>query len=144
MACNALRFFISFFWEYGCVFVSFIVFVFVSGFESFFQSIPMSLLWELCRLGDVEAVKAALARGEDVNHRLDDKTMLMFVVTKCSSDNHVEVLRLLLEHPATEVNVAAEPESFTALHVATQQAVIIAIIVRVIIMWQNTRDTLRQ
>ena len=115
----------------------------------------MSLLWELCRLGDVEAVKAALARGEDVNHRLDDKTMLMFVVTKCSSDNHVEVLRLLLEHPATEVNVAAEPESFTALHVATQQVIIIVIIiviiviiiviiVRVIIMWQHTRDTLRR
>ena len=105
----------------------------------------MSLLWELCRLGDVEAVKAALARGEDVNHRLDDKTMLMFVVTKCNSDNHVEVLRLLLEHPATEVNVAAEPESFTALHVATQQVIIIVIVIVIlIIMWQHTWDTLRQ
>ena len=57
-------------------------------------------------------------RGEDVNNRnADNQTVLMDVAGQCS-ENHLSILKLLLEQPSTEVNLA-DDKGNTALHVAT-------------------------
>ena len=88
----------------------------------------MSSLWPLCSLGHVEGVRAALAKGEDVNDVNDDnQTVLMYLAAICSrSENHFSILRLLLEQPSIDVNVV-DKNRLTALHVATQQGNIAAV-----------------
>ena len=85
-------------------------------------------LWQLCHLGHVEGVRAALAKGEDVNDLNDDnQTVLMYLAAICSrSENHVTIMRLLLEQPSIDVNVA-DKQRLTALHVATQRGNVAAV-----------------
>ena len=78
----------------------------------------MSLLWELCSGGQVEEVRAALERGADVNYKNPkNQTVLMNTATECS-EKYVSILRLLLEQPSIEVNLA-DDKGCTALHKAT-------------------------
>ena len=79
-------------------------------------------LWEVCSLGKVDEARALLKlrfrvnKGIDVNRRnADNETVLMYVAGRCS---HISILRLLLEQPPIEVNLADNMGS-TALHVAT-------------------------
>ena len=77
----------------------------------------MPQLFKLCSLGQVEEVRAALARGEDANSRdAYNGTPLICAVSQCS-ENHVSILRLLLEQPSIEVNLA-DDNSVTALQAA--------------------------
>ena len=93
-----------------------------------FQIVTMSSLWPLCSLGHVEGVREALAKGEDVNDQNDDnQTVLMYLAAICSrSENHVTILRLLLEQPSIDVNVV-DKQRVSALHVATQQGNVAAV-----------------
>ena len=60
----------------------------------------MSLI-EFCKKGDLEGVKAALQRGEDVNTKDDaGRTGLMWAVIY----NHNSVVALLLNTPNIDVN----------------------------------------
>ena len=78
----------------------------------------MSLLRRLCSLGLVEEVRAALDRGEDVNHQnLKNETVLMYTAAMCI-ENQIPILRLLLEQPLIEVNLT-DDGGLTALHMAT-------------------------
>ena len=75
-------------------------------------------LWKLCSLGNVGKVRAALATGRDVNSRsAENQTLLMLLATQ-SSKNHLSILRLMLEQPSTELNLADDVGN-TALHMAT-------------------------
>ena len=77
-------------------------------------------LWELCSLGKVDEARAALNEGEDVNSRnvnIQNGTVLMSVACNASSD-HISILKLLLEQPSIEVNLAGDM-GLTALHVVT-------------------------
>ena len=73
-------------------------------------------LWNLC-FGEefpLDLVRAALERGEDVNQRGPNNwSLLIFVATK----NKIPPLRLMLEQPSVEVNLAGD-DGFTALHLA--------------------------
>ena len=54
----------------------------------------------------------------DVNfRRANNQTLLMLAAGQCS-ENHLSMLRALLENPSTEVNLA-DDEGNTALHLAT-------------------------
>ena len=74
-------------------------------------------LWDLCIDGewDLALVRAALERGDvDVNKRsLHNMTLLMWA----AADNKISLLKLLLQQPSIEVNLAAD-HGFTALHMA--------------------------
>ena len=62
----------------------------------------MSRLRQLCREGNLAEVRAALARGEDVNDMvLGGSTALMLAVEK----KHNSIVKLLLDQPAVDVNV---------------------------------------
>ena len=62
-------------------------------------------LAELCSLGMVSLVRAALAGGVDVNvQNKDGETALMRASVNCSHHNHVTIMKLLLEHPSIDVN----------------------------------------
>ena len=86
----------------------------------------MPKLWVLCARGEVEEVRAALARGEDVNApdgiRDSNRTPLMCAVDSFSDhplhEKHVSVVKLLLEQPSIDVNQAGHGGT-TALHLAT-------------------------
>ena len=72
----------------------------------------MSLLWELCQEGKLAEVRAALARGEDVNSKDSiGWTALMCAVLK----KHNSIVKLLLDQPAVDVNVK-DKWGQTALH----------------------------
>ena len=73
----------------------------------------MAPLWELCSEGKVAEVKAALARGEDVNGRGYNRTGLMWAVQL----KHNPVVRLLLEQPEVDLN-CRNTNGSTALHLA--------------------------
>ena len=76
----------------------------------------MSRLRQLCREGNLAEVRAALARGEDVNNMdLDGSTALMLAVEK----KHNSIVKLLLDQPAVEVNVK-DKWGRTALHIAAK------------------------
>ena len=79
----------------------------------------MSPLWKLCSLGEVERVRAALGREENVNQTGGSENLspLMHAAGQ-SSDDHVSILRLLLEQPSTDLNLA-DVNGSTALHLAT-------------------------
>ena len=76
----------------------------------------MTALWELCEDGKLDEVRAALARGGDVNNKgPGGQTALMWAVGK----GHNSIVRLLLEQPAVKVNEKNIAGS-TALHYAAQ------------------------
>ena len=69
-----------------------------------------------CERGNLEAVRAALTRGEDVNSKDDitNWTPLMNAVMEKKNST----VRLLLEQPALDLNLADNKEGDTALHLA--------------------------
>ena len=69
---------------------------------------------EMCKRGEVEEVREALARGVDVNTRITrDRTGLM----AAAYGNHEEVVEVLLAQPGVDVNCRNDYGS-TALHYA--------------------------
>ena len=76
----------------------------------------MSLLWEFCESGSLPEVRAALARGEDVNSKDEDgETGLMWAV----SDGYDSIVELLLEQPTLDLN-CTDNLGDTALHYAAE------------------------
>ena len=72
----------------------------------------MSPLWRLCLSGKLAEVRAALARGQDVNIKDEgNQTGLMWAV----DNKHNSVVRLLLEQPTTDLN-RTDLNGETALH----------------------------
>ena len=71
-------------------------------------------LWHLCRVGNLDKVRRALARGEDVNSKDENNTtgLMLAVVHKRNS-----VVRLLLEQPTVDLNCILQ-HGTTALHFA--------------------------
>ena len=85
----------------------------------------MAPLWRLCAHGKVSEVKAALAKGVDVNGRRGgNETALMTtagqVICECHSGCQEVILKLLLEQPGIQVNLA-DMEGCTALHYAASE-----------------------
>ena len=75
---------------------------------------PPLTLWELCKDGKLVEVRAALARGADVNNKdCDGTTALMWAVMK----SHNLIVKLLFDQPRVKVN---EKDNWgrTALHYA--------------------------
>ena len=71
-------------------------------------------LWQLCFKGNLVGVRAALARGEDVNSRdADDNTGLMYAISR----GHNEIVKFLVEQPTVDLNCTSR-EGNTALHIA--------------------------
>ena len=64
-----------------------------------------------CKRGNLEAVRAALTRGEDVNRKDRGCTPLMYAVMYKKNST----VRLLLEQPALDLNLAVG-SGYTALH----------------------------
>ena len=74
----------------------------------------MPPLYELCRKGKLDEVRAELARGGDVNDKESTgTTALMFAVWR----GHNSIVKLLLEQPAVKTNEKNKWGS-TALHYA--------------------------
>ena len=74
----------------------------------------MAALYELCMDGKLDEVRAALARGGDVNDKdSDGRTALMWAVWK----NNNSIVKLLLDQPAVKVN-EKDDDGWTALHFA--------------------------
>ena len=74
-------------------------------------------LWELCRYGKLDEVRAELARGGDVNDKdPNGPTALMFAVLK----GHNSIVKLLLEQPAVKTNEKDNFGGYTALHWAAR------------------------
>ena len=71
-------------------------------------------LWELCRDGKLDEVRAELARGGDVNDKnANGSTALMWAV----GNGHNSIVKLLLDQPAVKVN-EKDDDGWTALHFA--------------------------
>ena len=69
-------------------------------------------LWQICRYGKLDEVRAELARGGDVNDKdPNGPTALMFAVLK----GHNSIVKLLLEQPAVKTN-EKDIAGSTALH----------------------------
>ena len=69
-------------------------------------------LWELCERGDLEDVREALVRGEDVNgNDSDGMTGLMWAV----KHKHNSIVEFLLQYPGVDVN-CQDSLGGTALH----------------------------
>ena len=78
----------------------------------------MPPLYELCRKGKLDEVRAELARGGDVNDKdSNGTTALMWAVWK----GHNSIAKLLLEQPAVKVNEKSI-DGATALHCAVAVA----------------------
>ena len=86
----------------------------------------------LCLLGKVEVVRAVLERGkhegprggamlswENVNYRISENQTVLMQTALMPSEEHVSILRVLLEQPSIEVNLK-DDEGLTALHLATR------------------------
>ena len=85
----------------------------------------MAPLWKLCAHGKVTEVKAAIAKGVDVNGRRGgNETALMTtagqVMCECHSGCQEVILKLLLEQPSIKVNLV-DMEGCTALHYAASE-----------------------
>ena len=74
----------------------------------------MAPLWELCYDGKLAEVRAALARGEDVNSKDSIGTTALIIAV---GRKHNSIVKLLLDQPAVDVNVENNDGS-TALHYA--------------------------
>ena len=80
----------------------------------------MAPLWEMCKHGNLAGVRAALARGEDVNFKDiskkngSDITGLMCAVIL----KHNSIVRLFLEQPTLDLNYSDGGYGLTALHCA--------------------------
>ena len=75
----------------------------------------MPPLYELCRKGKLDEVRAELARGGDVNDKESTgTTALMFAVWR----GHNSIVKLLLEQPAVKTNEKNNNFGATALHSA--------------------------
>ena len=74
-------------------------------------------LWQLCEQGDIVGVRAALARGEDVNSKdaYNDTGLMCAVMGK-----HNELVKFSVEQPTVDVN-CTDGNSFTALHIAAEE-----------------------
>ena len=69
-------------------------------------------LWQICRYGKLDEVRAELARGGDVNDKdYCGYTALMWAVCK----RHNSIVKLLLEQPAVKTN-EKDIAGSTALH----------------------------
>ena len=77
------------------------------------ESLRMVPLVGLCINGDLEGVKAALARGEDVNTGTEGNTGLMAAIIK----GHNSVVKVLLNQPSLDIN-RSNIQGFTAVHLA--------------------------
>ena len=90
----------------------------------------MSSLLEHFSLGQVDGMREALARGEDVNKKNEsNQTVLMFAAAASDcffGENAVSILRLLLAQPSIEVNLA-DDQGKTALHVAAHTGNVAAV-----------------
>merc|ERR1712012_934830 len=84
------------------------------GFKGEEQTRNMSRLWELCRDGKLAEVRAALARGEDVNSK---DSYGQTALTRAVENKHNSIVKLLLDQPAVDVNVK-DINGWTALHIA--------------------------
>ena len=74
----------------------------------------MSPLWQLCEDGKLAEVRAALARGEDVNSKdSSGRTALIIAVL----NEHNSIVKLLMDQPAVDVNMKND-YGRTALHYA--------------------------
>ena len=75
-----------------------------------------SLLWNLFYKGNIEEVRAALGRGEDVNClnriQLVQTGLMLAVINK-----HNSIVKLLLEQPTVDLNLT-DHQGYTALHYA--------------------------
>ena len=72
----------------------------------------MAPFWQLCDNGDLEAVRAAIARGEDVNAGDDQSvTGLMWALVM----EHNSVVKVLLQQPSLDINSIASNGN-TAIH----------------------------
>ena len=74
----------------------------------------MSDLWTQCYLGDVEGVRAALARGEDDPNTIDGEWRRSCLM-EAAGRGHTGVVELLLAHPGIDIN-AVNSGNMTALH----------------------------
>ena len=72
----------------------------------------MSPVWKLCRDGNIERLRAALASGQDINRSDEDFTTgLMWALIR----GHNSVVELLLSQPSLDVNIS-DSDGATALH----------------------------
>ena len=73
--------------------------------------------WELCSLGDIEGVQAAMDNGADVNEEDSiGATGLMCALNQ----SHNNVVQMLLQHPQIDVNRVATSIGYSTLHWAVQ------------------------
>ena len=73
----------------------------------------MAALYQLCENGKLDEVRAALARGGDVNNKNSiGTTALMWAVIKGQNS----IVRLLLEQPAVKVNEKDNLDGHTSLY----------------------------
>ena len=73
----------------------------------------MTALYQLCCEGKLDEVRAALARGGDVNNKDSyGTTALMYAVW----NSHNSIVKLLLEQPAVKVNEKDNLDGRTALY----------------------------
>ena len=72
----------------------------------------MPELHQLCQKGKLAEVRAALARGEDVN---DKDSIGWTALMRAVWNKHNHILKLLLDQPAVDVNVK-NIRGWTALH----------------------------
>ena len=86
----------------------------------------MSQLWQLCPLGQVDLVKEALERGEDVNSLNEAGQTVLMCLAASSFWKNLLIIKLLLKQPAIEVNIANKT-GLTALHIAADSGNIEAV-----------------
>ena len=93
----------------------FVIFTQTKSLKMIFQM--KETLFDLCALGLVEEVRTALAKGEDVNKQNhSNHTPLMAAAVNSDCENHVLVLKLLLEQPGIDVNLADKQENTALTH----------------------------